>query len=193
MTMKKIISVLAMALLVIGAAQAQEQVRKMTVHMNNGTVAKYNASDIQEVTFEMGDNIPDVPTTAEETLAMLLSTCWKMDIPLDDPFYDNFESSYLVIGGDPSYAYCVVKVKDSPADGEYSGFAGKYRIAYGLGVPIIMATSVFTFSGGAGQIFVGVNLHRDNFDLIRFAEGPVTYHCVLVDLPFDVSDIVWNP
>ena len=51
--MKKIISVLAMALLVIGAAQAQEQVRKMVVHKNNGQIMKIKAADIQEVILEM--------------------------------------------------------------------------------------------------------------------------------------------
>ena len=65
MTMKKIISVLAMALLVIGAAQAQEQVRKMFVQLKNGQVVRYNTEDIEDVTFKMDNALPDVPTTIE--------------------------------------------------------------------------------------------------------------------------------
>ena len=48
--MKKMICVLAMALLVTGAAQAQ--VRKMYVHLNNDSIVKIKAADIQEVTME---------------------------------------------------------------------------------------------------------------------------------------------
>ena len=50
--MKKIICMLAMALLAIGAAQAQEQVRKMVIQKTNGQVMKCKTAEIETVTFE---------------------------------------------------------------------------------------------------------------------------------------------
>jgi len=193
--MKKIISVLAMALLVIGAAQAQEQVRKMTVHMNNGTVAKYNASDIQEVTFEMGDNIPDVPTTIEEAQAILYGSCWKLNGQFNDEFYENFEGAYISIGNDPLVLYWV-KIKDSPTDVEYAPYAGKYLVILSLGLPTIVAPTFFNFGLGV-SLYYGINLQRDSFDLINLysdenvPEGTYSYHCVRVEM-FDPSEIA-NP
>ena len=66
MTMKKIISVLAMALLVIGAAQAQEQTRKMFVRTTNGNIVKIKVADIEDVTFGMDVDLPNVPTTIDQ-------------------------------------------------------------------------------------------------------------------------------
>lgn len=179
--MKKMISVLAMALLVAGAAQAQ--VRKMIVHMNDDSIVKYNAADIQEVTFDMDY----APNTIEEAEAILLGSYWKLDGPLDDEFNDNFEGAYISIGGDPVVLYWV-KVKDSCTDEEYAPYAGKYVYAFALGFVTFKTPTEFNIFGNGANLYKGTNLQPDSFDLTRYIE-PVTWHCVRVE-PFDQNEIV---
>jgi len=184
--MKKIISVLAMALLVTGAAQAQ--VRKKYVHLNNDSILKFKVADIQEVTFEMDY----APNTIEEAQAILLSSYWKMDSPLeyDGGFYDNYEGSYITIGGDPIALYWF-KVKDSPADANLAPYAGKY-IFTGISWYLDFKTPTeFLLWNQSVLWFNGTNLMPDSFDLTTIVE-PTTYHCVRVE-PFDPSEIVQDP
>jgi hypothetical protein len=194
MTMKKMISVLAMALLVIGAAQAQdqEQVRKMFIHMNDGSVLKIETADIQEVTYEMDSALPDVPTTIEEAKDILLGSCWKLNGQFTEEFYENFEGAYISIGNDPLVLYWV-KVKDSPTDVEYAPYAGKYLITTSLGFLTIVAPTFFNFGAGV-SLYYGINLQRNSFDLINLysdenvPQGTYSYHCVRVE-PFDPSEV----
>ncbi len=74
--MKKIICMLAMALLAIGAAQAQEQVRKMVVRQNDGQEMRFKTENVEEVTFEE----VAIPTTVEEAEATLVGY-WKCNNP----------------------------------------------------------------------------------------------------------------
>jgi hypothetical protein len=117
MTMKKIISVLAMALLVIGAAQAQEQVRRMVVRQNNGQVLRFNTANIEEVTFEE----VAVPTTVEEAKAMMVGY-WKWNLSTQEvqeamlSIDNDIESIYWVVTEDLK-AYNVLKFADLDTDG----------------------------------------------------------------------------
>jgi len=130
--MKKIISVLAMALLVIGAAQAQEQkqVKKMVVQLNDDQVVKYNTENVKDVTFEI--TTITVPTTIEEAKAMLVGY-WKnnsgfFNLATDD---ENIEGLYFVITEDLKILFCY-KFKDSVTDEDYAPCAGKY-VEWGFG------------------------------------------------------------
>ena len=102
--MKKIISVLAMALLVIGAAQAQEQVRKMIVRTDDGQVVKFKTANIEEVTFEE----VAAPTTVEDAKAMLVGY-WKCNNLFigseidEDGVYT--ESAFLIVTEDLTVYY----------------------------------------------------------------------------------------
>ena len=187
--MKKIISVLAMALLVAGAAQAQ--VRKMIVHMNNDSIVKIIAADIQEVTFEMDYT----PNTIEEAQAILLDSYWKVDSQLDDEFYDNYDCAYITIAKDPEIidpmALYWVKVKDSPSDEYYAPYAGKIVLSLFLGYVGFKAPTEFIIFGDGISFFKGTHLEPDSFDLTRILE-PVTWHCVRID-PFDPSEVTIIP
>ena len=115
-----------MALLVIGAAQAQNQVRKMFIHKNNGQIVKIKAADIQEVTFEE----VAVPTTVEEAKAMLVGY-WKWNLSAqvvheETMSIDNdVESIYWVVTEDLK-AYFVFKFADLDTDENLAEYAGKY-------------------------------------------------------------------
>lgn len=184
--MKKMIIVLAMALLVIGAAQAQ--VRKMYVHLNNDSIVKIKTVDIQEVTYEMDY----APNTIEEAEAILLGSYWKMDGSLDygEGFYDNFEGIYITFGGDP-VALFWFKVKDSPSDEKYAPYAGKYILTELGGYVTFKTPTEFLIWGASVLWLKGTNLMPDSFDLTTIVE-PTTYHCVRVE-PFDPSEIVLDP
>lgn len=184
--MKKMICVLAMALLVAGAAQAQ--VRKMFVHLNNDSIVKIKTADIREVTYEMDY----APTTIEEAQAILLNSYWKMDSPLNEGegFYDNFEGMYITFGGDP-LALFWLKVKDSPTDEKYTPYAGKYILTDLSGYVTFQTPTEFLIWGSSVFWFKVTNLLLDSFDLTTIVE-PTTYHCVRVE-PFDPNDVVWDP
>ena len=168
--MKKIISVLAMALLVIGAAQAQNQVRKMVVHKNDGQVVKYNTEYVEDVTFEIID-LPNVPTTIDQAKAMLVGY-WKFNMPLDE---DDIESVYFVITEDLKVSYCW-KLKDSVPDEEY---AGKYVAGEFGEITFPNEEDPTTFSLGS-QWYFGTNLQIDSFDY-NIDDGDIsTFPCVRV-------------
>ena len=129
--MKKIISVLAMALLVIGAAQAQNQVRKMVVRTTDGEVVKYNTENVEDVTFELVSY--SIPTTVEEAETMLVGY-WKGDLEL-------FDEVYMTEGSLPSFVkgiyfaitedlkvYIVFKIADTVTDNDWATYAGKYVV-----------------------------------------------------------------
>ncbi len=165
--MKKIISVLAMALLVIGAAQAQEQVRKMFIHMNDGQIVKIKAANIQEVTFEMDVDLPDVPTTIDEAKAMLVGY-WSVLFPFDD---DEIEGAYFIITEDLKVLECY-KFNDSFPDEEY---AGKY-IASDIG-EITFPNEEDPTTFYLGEEYEGTNLHLNSFYFD-------SYPCIRVE-PFE--------
>lgn len=175
--MKKIISVLAMALLVIGAAQAQDQVRKMFVHMNDGSIIKIKAADIQEVTFEM-DALPDVPTTIEEAKAMLVGF-WKINSGETDDYY---ESAYFIFTENLEALFCA-KFKDSVTDEVFAPYAGKYVVLGSFGEVIFPSEDPTTFYIG-DEWNVGTNLQSDSFDYSQYGSDIVTYPCVRVE-PFE--------
>ena len=116
--MKKIISVLAMALLVIGAAQAQNQVRNMVIRQNDGQKLRFNTANIEEVTFEE----VAVPTTVEEAEAMLVGY-WRVCFDFGS-MYD-IEGLYMVITEDLT-VYSVYKIANTVSDEDYAEYAGKY-------------------------------------------------------------------
>lgn len=176
--MKKIISVLAMALLVIGAAQAQEQVRKMFVQLKNGQVVRYNTEDIEDVTFKMDNALPDVPTTIEEAKAMIVGY-WKWNIPIDEDVV--FEGTYFIITEDLEILYCL-KAKDSVTneDGEISPYAGKYVVLYKWGEVTFPSEDPTTFIFG-DEWHVGTNLQSDSFIIF---DSTVAHPCVRVK-PFE--------
>lgn len=174
--MKKIISVLAMALLVIGAAQAQEQTKRMAIHLNNGQVVRYNTEYVEDVTFEIID-LPNVPTTIDQAKAMLVGY-WKINMPLDE---DDIESVYFVITEDLKVSYCW-KLKDS-ATGYYAEYAGKY-IAFTFGeITFPNEEDPTTFYLGS-QWYFGTNLQIDSFDYNIDDGGIYTFPCVRVE-PFE--------
>lgn len=200
--MKKMISVLAMALLVIGAAQAQEQdqVRKMFVHMNNGSIMKFKAADIQEVTFEMDNSLSDVPTTVEEAFATLYGSCWKLNKTLgliddDEYYFDNFDGAYIAIKSNSPTVYYFHRVKEVPANPDYIPYAGKYLYMYQLGWFLPPTPTVFNIhlydDDGGGLAYIGTNLQKDSFDLTLYLRD-YTWHCVRVE-PFDVSEVIIPP
>jgi hypothetical protein len=172
MTMKKIISVLAMALLVIGAAQAQNQVRKMVVHKKDGQVVKYNTEYVEDVTFEIID-LPNVPTTIDQAKAML-EGYWKMNIPIDEE--EDIESAYVVITEDLK-AFLCAKFKDSFTDEEY---AGKYIVTVVLGDVVFTSEDPIMFYLG-DDYYSCTNLQIDSFELIS---SDANYPCVRVE-PFE--------
>ena len=177
MTMKKIISVLAMALLVIGAAQAQNQVRKMVVHKNDGQVVKYNTEYVEDVTFEIID-LPNVPTTIDQAKAML-EGYWKMNIPIDEEEEEDIESAYVVITEGLKAFWCT-KFKDSVTDGSMAPYAGKY-VAFELGeVTFPNEEDPTTFYLGYAY-YSCTNLQIDSFELIS---SDANYPCVRVE-PFE--------
>ena len=185
------ISVLAMSLLVIGAAQAQEQdqVRKMFVHMNDGRIMKFKVADIQDVTFEMDNSLSDVPTTIEEAKDILLGSYWKIDMPLEDN--EDIDGAYITIGNDPLVLYWV-KVKDSCTNELFAPYAGKIVLLSNLGFILLPTPTVFNIiSNEGGLSYLGTNLQRDSFDLTHYLEA-FTWHCVRIE-PFDPSEIVIPP
>ena len=170
-----------MALLVIGAAQAQNQVRKMVVHKNDGQVVKYNTEYVEDVTFEIID-LPNVPTTIDQAKAMLESY-WKINMPLDeDEDEGDIESAYYVITGDLKVSLCW-KLKDS-ATGYYAEYAGKY-VVFGSSDEVTFPSEEdpTTFYLGS-QWYFGTNLQIDSFDYNIDDGGIYTCPCVRVE-PFE--------
>ena len=163
--MKKIISVLAMALLVIGAAQAQNQVRKMVVRTTYGNVVKYDTKYVEDVTFEIID-LPNVPTTVEEAETMLVGF-WKWDLSHDNIIWEVFpdiDAFYIIITMDLKF-YIAAKVADSATD-EYAEYAGKY-IAMSSGNVIVNSenptTGELEYPGSSSDYFN--NLEQNSFVL----------------------------
>ena len=168
-----------MALLVIGAAQAQDQVRKMFVHMNDGSIVKIKAADIQEVTFEMDDALPDVPTTIEEAKAILVGY-WK-DCSLNEEEDEDLEGGYYIITEDLKVLICY-KFKDSVTDEDFAQYAGKYVAIERGEVEFPNEEDPTTFYLGDGGWTVGTNLQRDSF---YFHQSEYyEYLCVRVE-PFE--------
>lgn len=187
--MKKMICVLAMALLVAGASQAQ--VRKMFVHLNNDSIVKIKAADIQDVTFEMDYS----PTTMEEAEAILLDSYWRLDGPLSDTWNENFECPYLSVIPDGGLTLYWIKVKDSPTDEKYAPYAGKYVFALSLGWIFMKTPTEFNIMGDGLLIFNCTNLLPDSFDMTRITgdenDPPKSFHCVRVE-PWDPSECEWG-
>ena len=182
--MKKMISVLAMTLLVIGAAQAQDVTKRMVVQLKNGQVVKYNTENIEDVTFEIIDlsDLPDVPTTIEEAKAILYDSYWKIDDP--DYVSDLFEDIYIVITEDLKALWCL-KVKDSVTDEDLAPYAGKYVVAIDLGeVSFPSEEDPTTFS--LSDWLTGTNLQLYSFDLTNDdgVDTVITTPCVRVE-PFE--------
>lgn len=180
--MKKIISVLAMALLVIGAAQAQDQTKKMVVQLKNGQIVEFNTENVEDVTFKIVD-LPEIPTTIEEAKAMLVGY-WKMDLPVEEYNAEIFEGVYLVITEDLD---CLLggKVKDTftDEDGEISPYAGKYVVTSQWGKVIFPSEEDPTFFYVGGEWTFGTNLQLNSFD-INFSDSGTAYPCVRVE-PFE--------
>ena len=155
--MKKIICMLAMALLAIGAAQAQNQVRKMVVRQNDGQEMRFKTADIEEVTFET----VAVPTTVEEAEAMLVGY-WKMSVnPQDFEYPVDIEGVYWVITEDLK-VYLVLKFAESVTFEEYVEYAGKYVAESYPGDVIVNSEDPTT-----GELF-GLffnNLDQNSFDV----------------------------
>ena len=107
-----------MALLVIGAAQAQNQVRNMVIRQNDGQALRFNTANIEEVTFEE----VAVPTTVEEAEAMLVGY-WRVCFDFGS-MYD-IEGLYMVITEDLT-VYSVYKIANTASDEDYAEYAGKY-------------------------------------------------------------------
>lgn len=175
--MKKIISVLAMALLVIGAAQAQNQVRKMFVRTTDGKIVKIKVADIEDVTFGMDVDLPDVPTTIDEAKAMLVGY-WRWWIPIEDD--EDVEGVYYIIKEDLKALYCF-KVKDS-VTGYYAEYAGKY-VAYEIGVVTFPSEEDPTTFYLGEEYNEGTNLHLNSFDFYN-GSGEYPDPCIRVD-PFE--------
>ena len=175
--MKKIISVLAMALLVIGAAQAQNQTKRMVIHLNDGQVVKYNTEYVEDVTFEIID-LPNVPTTIEEAKAMLVGY-WKVNSPSNE---DEIEGGYFIITEDLEVLLCM-KIKDS-ATGYYAEYAGKYVVFGSFGEVIFPNEEDPTTFYLGSQWYFGTNLHIDSFDYNQDNGGIYTFPCVRVE-PFE--------
>ena len=186
--MKKIISVLAMALLVIGAAQAQEQIRKMVVQLKNGQVVKYNTENVEDVTFEIIDlyfpdlpdvpDLPNVPTTIEEAKDMLAGY-WKWNVPIYD---DDIEGCYFIITTDLKVLQCY-KFKDSVTEEYYAPYAG-LTIAFIRGeVTFPSEEDPTTFYLGE-EWYEGTNLQLNSFDFDDGSIGGV-YPAVRVE-PFGI-------
>lgn len=173
--MKKIISVLAMALLVIAAAQAQEQTRRMVVHLNNGQVVRYNTENVEDVTFEISD-LPDVPTTIDQAKAMLVGY-WR----INSPDYDdvNFERFYYIITEDLEILDCI-KIKDSGTDEFFAEYAGKYVVTNVSDYLVFPSDDPTVFYLGDEYSYC-TNLQIDSFELIS---SDANYPCVRVE-PFE--------
>ena len=161
--MKKIICMLAMALLVIGAAQAQNQVRKMVVRQNDGQVVKFKTANIEEVTFEE----VAIPTTVEEAEAMLVGY-WKCSLSPQEIFPelpDDIEGVYWVVTEDLE-SYTVFKIADSVSDEDFILYAGMY-LADDYGGDLIVNSEDPT-TGKLGLFFVVPiffkNLEENCFD-----------------------------
>ena len=175
--MKKIISVLAMALLVIGAAQAHNQVRIMVVRTTDGEVTKFKTADIEDVTFEE----VVIPTTVEEAKAMLVGY-WRWCIPIEDD--EDVEGVYYIIKEDLKALYCF-KVKDSVTDEELAPYAGKY-VAYEIGVVTFPSEEDPTTFYLGEEYNEGTNLHLNSFDFYNGSGDPDP--CIRVD-PFEY--VIW--
>lgn len=182
--MKKIICMLAMALLVIGAAQAQIQVRKMVVRQNDGQVLRFNTANIEEVTFEE----VAVPTTVEEAKAMMVGY-WKWNLSTQEvqeamlSIDNDIESIYWVVTEDLK-AYNVLKFADLDTDGYYAEYAGKY-VSLIEHVAVIFnsedpTTGVFDFYGAFSITYK--NLNYNGFDLS--VDGDSLVNCFRVE-PFE--------
>ena len=171
-----------MALLVIGAAQAQNQVRKMFIHKNNGQIVKIKAADIQEVTFEE----VAVPTPVEEAKAMLVGY-WKWNLSAqvvheETMSIDNdVESIYWVVTEDLK-AYFVFKFADLDTDENLAEYAGKYVTVFDYLVIVNSedpTTGVFDFYGDSSITYI--NLDDNGFDLSAdillncFRVAPIEY------------------
>ena len=163
--MKKIICMLAMALLAIGAAQAREQVRKMVVRQNDGQEMRFKTADIEEVTFET----VAVPTTVEEAEAMLVGY-WKCNNPFlsfvlgEDINY--FESTaFLIVTEDLEILLGYKAVDYLPNE-----YAGKILVFGSFGNEIIVNSDDPTmgdffrndYDEGAALSFM--NLDQNSFD-----------------------------
>jgi len=163
--MKKIICMLAMALLAIGAAQAQEQVRKMVIQKTNGQVMKCKTAEIETVTFEE----VAVPTTVEEAEAMLVGY-WKCNNPflsfvLEDINY--FESTaFLIVTEDLEILLGYKTVDYLPNE-----YAGKILVYESLGNDIIVNSDDPTMGDffrydydTEGTALSFMNLDQNSFD-----------------------------
>lgn len=132
--MKKIICMLAMALLAIGAAQAQNQVRKMVVRTDDGQLVKFKTANTEEVTFEEDA----VPTTVDEAKAMLVGY-WKCnDLFLGYYFmevydyYCSFEgTSYFIVTEDHE-VFLAFKIVDPCPFESFAEYAGKIVAVFQL-------------------------------------------------------------
>lgn len=159
--MKKIISVLAMALLVIGAAQAQEQARYMFIQKTNGQQVRIPTEEIQDVTFKMLD-VPSVPTTVEEAQAMIIGY-WKFIMPSAAMY--PFEGLYIVITEDFK-AFQVFKVPvDVPEEEEWlAPYADKYISFDSTGLVFFSELPTTIWFSSWGGFYIN-NLHMNGFDL----------------------------
>ena len=159
--MKKIICMLAMALLAIGAAQAQNQVRKMVIQKTNGQVMKCKTAEIETVTFEE----VAVPTTVEEAEAMLVGY-WKWSMSPQELYAgypDGFESFYFVVTEEHK-TYWVLKIADSVTDESIAPYAGKY-VVFGEEAGSISVNSEDPTTGNVlDDIFLFNNLDQNSFD-----------------------------
>ena len=123
--MKKIICMLAMALLVIGAAQAQEQVGRMVVRMNDGKMKIFRTADIEEVTFK---TTATSPSTVEEAKAMLVGYWkWEFNESPQESMDSDIEALYYVVTEDYK-SYFVFKFAETATDEEHADLAGKYVV-----------------------------------------------------------------
>ena len=166
--MKKIICMLAMALLVIGAAQAQEGVGKMVVRMNDGKVKIFRTADIEEVTFK---TTATSPSTVEEAKAMLVGY-WKCnDHFLDDP-EEYTESTYIIVTENFEVLLAFKFADNIPDDKWYAEYAGKIVLSWIFGDDIIIdsedpTTGYFwreEWSEFERQSLSFKNLQDDSFD-----------------------------
>ena len=164
-----------MALLVIGAAQAQNQVRRMVVQLKNGQVVKFNTENVEDVTFETSD-LPDVPTTIDQAKAMLVGY-WRINLPYQ--YDENIESDNFIITEDLKVLYCL-KVKDSCTDEFFAEYAGKYIVTVVLGDVVFTSEDPIMFYLG-DDYYSCTNLQIDSFELIS---SDANYPCVRVE-PFE--------
>ena len=148
----------------------------MVVRTANGEVTKFKTANIEEVTFEMDVDLPDVPTTIEEAKAMLVGY-WVWIAKIYDD--DNVEGYFFVVTEDFRFLLGG-KVKDSVTDGSMAPYAGKY-VAFELGeVTFPNEEDPTTFYLGYAY-YSCTNLQIDSFELIS---SDANYPCVRVE-PFE--------